>query len=213
MSMNDFRRLAARIDQHMLQLAAQGIDEPGAIIHRMLGYIPDLHKIWIGTSDQQLAAMANEFPGFYRYAFLMEEASEAERKKASRPYDDLAALSETNQQQAAQLLVTAAILERGYQTYRGDGNRQVFPQQLDDLGRRHRQWLADRDRYIDSLRAQGAEPKALAYVVEAFGSMADRIKRLCASSCANGQIRSITLMPVSSSSTDGDNSSNFGAAW
>ncbi len=30
---------------------------------------------------------------------------------------------------------------------------------------------------------------------------------------ANGQIRSITLMPVSSSSTDGDSSSNFGAGW
>ena len=30
---------------------------------------------------------------------------------------------------------------------------------------------------------------------------------------ANGQIRSITLMPVSSSSTDGDSSSNLGAGW
>ncbi len=30
---------------------------------------------------------------------------------------------------------------------------------------------------------------------------------------ANGQIRSMTLMPVSSSSTDGDSSSNFGAFW
>ena len=30
---------------------------------------------------------------------------------------------------------------------------------------------------------------------------------------ANGQIRSMTLMPVSSSSTDGDSSSNFGAGW
>ena len=30
---------------------------------------------------------------------------------------------------------------------------------------------------------------------------------------ANGQIRSMTLMPVSSSSTDGLSSSNFGAGW
>ncbi len=30
---------------------------------------------------------------------------------------------------------------------------------------------------------------------------------------ANGQIRSITLMPVSSSSTEGESSSNFGASW
>ena len=50
--------------------------------------MPDLHKIWVGTSDQQLMALSNEFPGFYRYALIMEEASEAERNKASRPYGD-----------------------------------------------------------------------------------------------------------------------------
>lgn len=178
MSMNDLRRLAARIDQHMQHLAAQGVDEPGSIINRMMGYVPDLHKIWIGTSDQQLMALASEFPGFYRYAVIMEEASEAERTKASRPYDDLAELSEANKTSANQLLVNAATLERGYLAFRGSGQQPVFQAQLDDLGRLHRQWLADVDRYIDSLRAQGAEPKALAYIVEAFASMADRIKQL-----------------------------------
>ena len=44
-----------------------------------MGYVPDLHKIWVGTSDQQLMALSNEFPGFYRYALIMEEASESER--------------------------------------------------------------------------------------------------------------------------------------
>jgi hypothetical protein len=56
-----------------------------------MGYVPDLHKIWVGTSDQQLMALSNEFPGFYRYALIMEEASEAERNKASRPYDGVPA--------------------------------------------------------------------------------------------------------------------------
>ena len=55
-----------------------------------MGYVPDLHKIWVGTSDQQLMALSNEFPGFYRYVLIMEEASEAERNKASRPYDGMA---------------------------------------------------------------------------------------------------------------------------
>src|ERR1700693_2407729 len=27
-----------------------------------MGYVPDLHKIWVGTSDQQLMALSNEFP-------------------------------------------------------------------------------------------------------------------------------------------------------
>ena len=42
----------------------------------------------------------------------------------------------------------------------------------------HRQWLADLESFKSSLRAQGAEPKVLAYVNEAFGRLADRIKKL-----------------------------------
>src|SRR5271165_6767759 len=62
--MNEFRRLAAKIDQHMQQLSAQGVNDPDAIINRMMGYVPDLHKIWVRTSDDQLIALSNEFPGF-----------------------------------------------------------------------------------------------------------------------------------------------------
>ena len=78
MSMNEFRRLAAKIDQHMQRLAAEGVNDAPAIINRMMGYVPDLHKIWVGTSDDQLMALSDEFSGFYRYAIVMEEASEAE---------------------------------------------------------------------------------------------------------------------------------------
>ena len=72
MSMNEFRRLAAKMDQHMQQLSAQGVNDAHAIINRMMGYVPDLHKIWVGTSDDQLIAPSNEFPGFYRYPLIME---------------------------------------------------------------------------------------------------------------------------------------------
>ena len=122
MSMNEFRRLAAQMDQHMQQLAAQGVNDAPAIINRMMGYVPDLHRIWVGTTDDQLIALSNEFPGFYRYAVIMEEASEAERKKVSRPYDGMVPLSEQHKQRAAQLLTTAATLERGYQALGESGN-------------------------------------------------------------------------------------------
>jgi hypothetical protein len=56
----------------------------------------------------------------------MEEVSEAERNKASRPYDGMVGFSEEHKQWAAQLLVTAANLERGYQAFHGSGNLQVF---------------------------------------------------------------------------------------
>ncbi|NEM46639.1 MAG: transposase, partial [Xanthomonas perforans] len=50
--------------------------------------------------------------------------------------------------------------------------------QLDELGRLHRQWLSDLEAFKDSLRTQGAEPKVLEYVNEAFGRLAERIKQL-----------------------------------
>lgn len=50
-------------------------------------------------------ALSREFPRFYRYAHLMEEASEAERNKASRPYDGMAEFSEQHKQMGTQLRV------------------------------------------------------------------------------------------------------------
>lgn len=98
MSMNEFRRLAATLDQHMQQLSVQGVNDEQAIIDRMMGYVPELHRIWVETTDDQLVALSREFPGFYRYARIMEEAAEAERNKASRPYDGTAEFSEKHKQ-------------------------------------------------------------------------------------------------------------------
>ena len=178
MSMNEFRRLAAKMDQHMQQLAAQGVNDAPAIIHRMMGYVPDLHQIWIGAADDQLLALTHEFPGFYRYALIMEEAFEAERRKGSRPYDGMAPLSEPHQQRAAQLLATAATLERGYQALLESGNAKVAQPQVHEMDKLHQQWLSDLESFKSALRAQGAEPRALEYVNEAFGHLAERIKKL-----------------------------------
>ncbi|WP_234480960.1 MULTISPECIES: hypothetical protein [Paraburkholderia] len=57
MSMNEFRRLTAKIGQHMQQLSAQQVNDAQAIINRMMGDLPDLHRIWVGTSDNQLIAL------------------------------------------------------------------------------------------------------------------------------------------------------------
>jgi adenylate kinase len=40
MSMNQFRRLAAKLDQHMQQLSAQGVNDAHAIINHLMGYVP-----------------------------------------------------------------------------------------------------------------------------------------------------------------------------
>ena len=143
------------MDQHMQQLSAQGVNDADAIINRMMGYVPDLHKLWVGTSDDQLIALSNEFPGFYRYALIMEEASEAERTEASWPHNGLAQFPEHHKQLAAPLLTTAATLERGYQAFRGNGNLQVFQPQVNEMGKLHRQWLSDLENF-KNMRAPGS---------------------------------------------------------
>jgi len=178
MPMKEFRRLAAKIDQHMQQLSAQGVSEPYAIINRMMGYVPDLHNIWVGTSDDQLIALSNEFPGFYRHALIMEEASEAERNKASRPYDGMPQFSDQHKQMGTQLLTTAATLEHSYQMLHESGNPQASQSQVNKLKKLYRQWLSDLESFKNSLRAQGTEPKVLEYVNEAFGLLAKRIEKL-----------------------------------
>jgi hypothetical protein len=176
MRMQDFRRLAAQLDQDMQRLAAEGVNEPPAIINRMMGNVPVLHQIWVGASDAQLLALSQEFPGFYRYAQIMEDAGIAEREKPSRSYDGLVPLPPALQQQGAQLLTTAATLERGYRALLGD-QRPGTPQR-DALDVQHRQWLADLDRFKRALHDQGAAPQALADVHEVFGRLAERIKNL-----------------------------------
>lgn len=65
--MNEFRRLAAKLDQHMQQLSAQGVNDAHTIINRMMEYARPAQNL-VGTSDDQLMALSNDFPEFYRYA-------------------------------------------------------------------------------------------------------------------------------------------------
>jgi len=178
MSMNEFRRLAAKIDQHMQLLAAEGVTDAPATINRMMGYVPDLHKIWVGTSDDQLIALSDEFPGFYRYALNMEDASEVERNKPSRPYDGMDQLPEQQKQMAAQLLTTAATLERGFQAFLEMGNLQVFQPQITELNKLHRQWISDLENFKSTLHARGIETQTLECMNELFRRLAERITKL-----------------------------------
>ncbi|MFM0197834.1 hypothetical protein PQQ65_32570 [Paraburkholderia strydomiana] len=90
----------------------------------------------------------------------------------------MAKLPEQHKQLAAQLLTTAATLERGYEAFRGSGNLLVFQPQVNEMDQRCRQWLSDLESFKNSLRALGAETKALEHVNEAFGHLAERIRKL-----------------------------------
>ncbi len=178
MSMDEFRQLAAKMDLHMQQLDAQGVHEAGAIVDRMMGYMPDLQKIWVAASDAQLMQLSREFPRFHHCALIIEDAFEAERNRTSRPYDAMAEFSEQHRLQAAQLLTTAATLERGYGAFGDSRKPRVFQSEIEELARLHRQWLSEVESFKNSLRAQGVAPLAMEYLNEAFARLSTRIKPL-----------------------------------
>jgi|GEM_PF-3570279 len=135
-------------------------------------------KFGSGQATTNSLRCATNFPGFYRYALAMEDASHAERERPSRPYDDMVEFSEIHKQLAAQLLATAATLERGYQAMGGGGKVHVVELPVNELAQMHRQWLADLERIKISLRTQGVEPKVLEKVNEGYGRLAKRIEAL-----------------------------------
>lgn len=104
-TMEHFRKIATAIDQRVAQLAATGVSG-GELLYRMVGHLPDLHRIWVGASDRQLAVLCHDYPGFYKYASLMEEAAEAQRAnpKQSR-YKDWQPLQEPLRSKFSKLLL------------------------------------------------------------------------------------------------------------
>ena len=59
---------------------------------------------WSTVSDESLAFLCREYPGLYRYGMLMEEAAEAESKKATTSYGHLPELPASVKAMVAQLL-------------------------------------------------------------------------------------------------------------
>src|ERR1019366_9718513 len=84
LSMKNSRQIAAAIDLRVRQLAAQTASD-SALIDQMVGYMADLQRLWISTTDVELATLCEEYPGFLRYATLMENLSEALRTGVGVP--------------------------------------------------------------------------------------------------------------------------------
>lgn len=175
--MEDFRRIAAAMDQRVRQLAADGVTG-GELLHRMVGHLPDLQRIWVGTNDRQLATLCNDYPGFYEYASLMEEAAEAERANPGRSrYKDLPQLDEPLKSKLAELLTDAATLEQRYQALISGGTRKDDPR-IEKLSRLHRKWLSNRERFIEALKEADLPKSVSEFAVPTLGQMADRISNL-----------------------------------
>jgi hypothetical protein len=176
-SVSDHYQLAAAIDLRMRQLAEEGVPH-SAIIERMTGYIADLGKIWNSTTDQQLAALCREHPGFHTYAALIEQAAEAERQKPARPYDGLPELPDALKEHLSLLLSTAAKLERDYQSVLDAAGTAAPASWLLPLGTLYTQWQADLTRFRAAIQCAGVPQQSREMVLPVLERMAQRIAEL-----------------------------------
>jgi hypothetical protein len=165
------------MDLRMRQLTDEGMPR-SAIIDHMTAYVGDLGKIWNGTNNEELAALCNEYPGFYAYADLMEKAAEVERKKPARPYDDLPELPDALKQQLSSLLSTAAKLERDYQSVLNAAGTSAPAAWLLPLGRLHVQWEADLAAFRSALLRAGVSQTSQDMVLPAIERMAQQLDQL-----------------------------------
>jgi hypothetical protein len=175
--MSECRRLAAAMDLRMEQLAAQGV-AASVVIDRMAGHVPDLQRIWTSTSDDQLAALCREYPGFHRYAALMEDAAEAERQKPTRPYDDLPELPDALKEHLSALLSTSTKLERDYQAVLDAAGAAAPPVWIRPLIELRTHWEADLSRFKAELQSAGVPQKSREIILPALDRMARRIVEL-----------------------------------
>jgi hypothetical protein len=162
----------------MQQLAAQGIHGP-AVIDQMVAHLPNLQRIWDGASDTQLAALCDEFPGFYQYAQLMEDAAVAERQKPTRWYDDMSALPDPLRQMMQIVLADAATIELGYQRCKSVGNPARRGADRDHLDAMYRAWHVAREDFLGKLRSPtaGVPIKGIEFLAHCLTTIVDGIER------------------------------------
>jgi hypothetical protein len=174
---NEEHRLAAAIDQRVRQLEATGI-HGAALLEHMVGHVLDLQRIWSTVSDESLAFLCRRYPGLYRYGMLMEEAAEAESKKATTSYSHLPQLPDAAKAAVAQLLTHGAALERGLQTVleaHGQPGQRVA---IDLLERQRGQWQAQLSELPGQLRAADVPRESVDMLLRIFEPMAQRIHRM-----------------------------------
>ena len=175
--MTDYRQRAAAMDLRMRQLAEEGVPR-SEILARMTGFVVDLGTIWNTTTDEQLAALCRDYPGFRTYAKLMEEAAEAERQKPARSYDGLPALPDAIKEQLASLFSSAAKLERDYQSVLDAAGTAAPVEWRLPLSRLHAQWQADLTRFKAALQDAGVPQTSHDMILPALDLMAQQIGKL-----------------------------------
>jgi|AntDeeMinimDraft_5_1070356.scaffolds.fasta_scaffold12702_3 hypothetical protein len=171
--MPDANRIAAAIDLRVRQLEAQGITD-AALIDYMFGHLPALQRIYDTLSDRALLGLARRYPGFARFARLMEDFSEHNRAMTAagtHPYPDLPALQGPLKDSLERLLRAGVELEREFQAA-VDARR---PDQAERLNTMRWRWATDLEKLVESLHASNLPLHTQAVVQQAIMTMAQRV--------------------------------------
>jgi hypothetical protein len=176
-TVNKERKLAAAIDLRVQQLEAKGLDDT-ALLEQMIGHILDLQWLWSTVSDEQLAFLCREYPGLYRYGMLMEEAAEAESKKAKTAYGHLPELPDSVKATVAQLLTDGATLERGLQTILNEQGQRDMWLEIEIMEGHHEHWVAQYAGLANESRDANVPEESHAMLKQIFEPMSQRINHL-----------------------------------
>jgi hypothetical protein len=174
--MPDASRIADAINLRVRQLEAQGITGI-ALANYMIGHMQDLHSIYTTASDRTLRDLCRRFPGFERYARLMEEVSEQNQAMVAagtHPYGDLPELPEPLKASLIHVMRGAAELEREFQAA-VDGGRD---DQAEWLTAMRRQWADDLQKLVHEFRSDDVPPQTQALVQQVVKAVAKRIESL-----------------------------------
>jgi hypothetical protein len=179
--------IAAAIDLRVRQLAVHRLSD-SALVDHMVGYMADLQCLWTSTSDEELAELCDAYPGFMRYATLMENMSEAMRTGVGVPahVKQLSPLAEPLKRAMNELLTHGADLERSFQQ-RIDESRasrfqtkavQVPAYDTADLDGLYIKWCAAVEQLIADVGASDGSDQVQQLLRQAFKDMSNRIDRL-----------------------------------
>lgn len=174
--MSGATQIAATINLRVRQLEAQGITGL-ALANHMIGHMQELHGIYNTATDQTLRDLCRRFPGFERYARLMEEVSEQNQAmvvSGTHPYGDLPQLPEPLKARFLHVMRAAAELEREFQAA-VDGGRDGEGERLTAMRKR---WADDLEKLVYEFRSSDVPLRTQSMVQQAVKAAAERIERM-----------------------------------
>lgn len=174
------RQIAAGIDQRVRQLAGQNLSD-SALVEQMVGYMAELQALWNSTTDEELDALCEKYPGFVRYATVMENLSEALRTGVGVPAHvrQQPRLPEHIKGPMQRLLTEGAALERRLQQRIDDSRGGLqMDDAVTDVDVLLREWSPAVSRFVREVQGSGLAAQAQEPILRAFKEMAASIGQL-----------------------------------